>query len=302
MPYSLLSRFQGCLLGSGLGEHWASQATDTAIDWNHLTWQSAEQFIPAPGNRQTAPRLNYPDLTSNGHRHPEFSQGGWAIATLPLMLFFHDDALKQQQALTQAIQPWQTETSTQASVLALGYAIAQACKQQLNPTTLLSEISAYLQLCIPPSAQQTTDSNTWVAATQALLAEATDLHTAITTVQQWQRQPNVAGAIGLAFYCFLTTPDTWQLTVQRAGRIEYSPLLVTTLTAALSGAHNSAIGIPSSWLTAYDHSRIAAVTLSTSQIRQLATRLLASWSGSYEVTAVEPLTAAVAAPQIIRPR
>jgi ADP-ribosylglycohydrolase len=220
------------------------------------------------------------------------------------MLFFHDDALKQQQALIQATQPWSAESSTQASLLALGYAIAQACKQQLNPTTLLSEISAYLQLCVAPDRDQTTHTLSWLAITQTLLAETSDLHTAMTTVQQWQRQPNLAGAIALAFYCFLRTPEAWPLSVQMAGRPGYSPSLVAAFTGALSGAYNSEIAIPISWLTAYEQNQAATAepTITATAIRQQATQLLASWSGSYHVATVHPLTAAVAAPQVIRPR
>ncbi|MGI0486231.1 ADP-ribosylglycohydrolase family protein [Pantanalinema rosaneae CENA516] len=302
MPYSLLSRFQGCLLGSGLGEYAATQITDTAIVWNPLIWQSLEPLIQPPEQAATFSWLHSPQ--ANGHDSSTAPIDAQAIATLPLMLFFHDDALKQQQALTQAMPSWHTESNTQASLLALGYAIAQACKQQLNPTTLLSEVSAYLELCLPPGSPQTTTPNTWLATTQMLLTDATDLQTAMTIVQQWQRQPQIAGAIALAFYCFLSAPETLQLSVHQATHTSYAPTLVAAITGALSGTYNSAIGMPIPWLTAYDHSRISRTDAlpTTLEIRHQATRLFASWSGSYNVAVVEQRMAAVAAPQVLRPR
>lgn len=293
------------MLGSVLGAHWGSQATKPPIDWNRLTWQSIEPWLQPPGNPHQSPRRINPDLNSDHYHHPDLSSGIWAISTLPLMLFFHDDALKQQQALIQAMQPWQPNSSTQESLLALGYAIAQACKQQLNPTTLLSEISAYLELLLPPAlSPRANHSASWLATTKTLLAEATDLQMAVTAVQQWQRQTDIAGAIALAFYCFLSTPEAWQIAVQRAGHTGDAPSLVTAFTGGLSGAYNSMSGIPGSWLTAYEQTWATAAhsTSALSDLHQQATRLLASWSGSYDVTTVAPLTVAVAAPQVIRPR
>lgn len=293
------------MLGGVLGAYWGSQATNSAIDGSHLLGYSVEQLVQAPEPLPKSSWLTNLDLNSSSHYYPELLSGTWAVTTLPSMLFFHDDALKQQQALIQAMQPWPTEASTQESLLALGYAIAQACKQQLNPSTLLSEISAYLELSIAPDQNQGASSMSWLAATQTLFAEATDLQAAVTTIQQWQRQPNIAGAIALAFYCFLTTPETWQLSVQRAGQTGYSLPLVAALTGALSGAYNSEIGIPIAWLTAYEHHHTTTIEpsqMTISGIRQQATRLLASWSGSYDVATVTRATAAVAAPQVIRPR
>lgn len=285
MRYSLLHRFQGILAGAAIAEAMAgvsdisgkrAPASTMTSAWRSLAARSTETLIQTgTWSHESAKRIFLETAVS-------LSGIELAIATLPLTLFFHDDALKLQQTLSQTVQLWQGDAEAEAQVFAVGYTIAQALNEQLAPARLVPQLIAALP------------------TTSSLIQP-------LERVQQWvQQQTNLAtvaaelglapsrdaGAIGLALYSFLTTPDDLRLSVQRAARVAPERTLVWALTAAFSGAYNSAAGLPLEW-------RLAAIELNLDS-GELADRLLATWAGAYGDTTLGDQ--AIAAPNVIRPR
>jgi ADP-ribosylglycohydrolase len=218
-----------------------------------------------------------------------------AVATLSMMLFFHDDEVKLRQQLLRASALWQRDGEASEEVLAVALAIALALTEKLDCATLIPQILACMGASQTVLAQQ-------LERVQTLLEKGAGLDTTLTQLRQDTQHLGTPLArsytsIALAFYCFLNTPEDFRLCVSRAIRTGCQPQIVAALTGALSGAYNSIIGIPVGW-------RLAANAIDIGVQRlQLADRLLSVWSGVYDVSVTDRCSlVAVAAPQVIQPR
>lgn len=108
-------------------------------------------------------------------------------------------------------------------------------------------------------------------------------------------------AISISFYCFVTTPDDFRLSIKRAVNIDpYLASLTAALTGTLSGAYNGITGIPYRWRTTANRNPTYR------EESQLATELFKAWLGVYSIGDRQELydrkLCAVATPQIIQPR
>ncbi|MBW4576672.1 MAG: ADP-ribosylglycohydrolase family protein [Aphanothece sp. CMT-3BRIN-NPC111] len=257
-----------------------------------------------------------------------------AVATLPVALFFHESKVILREQLMLASATWlqanQKQKGSQASDfqprktkeliqdcqpltfsggdnpkskiqnpkshdytvvggLAVGYAIAQALTEKLNPATLIEQTIAYLHDSQAPLVQQ-------LAQVQTLLKQGATLEMALMHLCRDTQQRNPCTPIALAFYCFLSTPEDFRLSVTRAIRTGYQPQITAALTGALSGVYNSLTGIPLEWRLSFNRS-------DSSKMLQLADSLLAVWSGVYDPSTAEPCPlVAVAAPNVMQRR
>ena len=319
MRYSLLSRFQGALLGSLVGEILVREGC------KHQAWGGVSLTSPKPEDAQTLPQLSvWNQLATSGIESlircgrlnledwwlllektpsslglksvPSMSES--AVATIPVALFFHEDELKLRQQLLTCQDLWQHQAEASQGVLAIAYAISLALTEQLDYATLIPRIQLYvgnLETSQSPLMRQ-------LEQVQMLLKKGSGLETTLT---QLRRDAQIRGeslgrahtSIVLAFYCFLSTPEDFRLAVRRAARTDYQPQITTALTGALAGAYNSIIGIPVSW-------RLTANRISSGNQRlQLADRLLEAWAGVYDLSALgQGQLLAVAAPRVIQPR
>jgi len=252
-----------------------------------------------------------------------------AVAALPSAMFFHENKAKLREKIMLAIEVWPNENKPEweASILAVGYAIARTLKDKLNPATAIEQTIAYLK----------TDNSLTelLLQVQILLQRGADLETATThlcksATEGRERQgegekklqtesivnPGNLIPIALAFYCFLNTPEDLRLSVLRAARCGIAGQLTCALTGALSGAYNGAAAIPVEWR------QVSSATLepeqlvcgrepslwgtgSDAKIVELANNLFAVWAGVYRPDAgldSAALARAVAAPYVIRPR
>jgi len=218
-----------------------------------------------------------------------------AVAMLPFALFFHDDRIKLRQQLQKAASIWLHDTEALDGVLAVAFAIALALTEKLDVASLIPRTVDYLETSQTPLVQL-------LEEVQTLLEQGAGLDKTLT---QLRRNAQLRGeklsrsyvSIALAFYCFLSTPEDFRLCVTRAARTGSHSQVTAAIAGALAGAYNSIIGISIGW-------RLAANQIGTGVQRlQQADRLLAVWSGFYDLTAVEqyPLMA-VAAPRVIQPR
>lgn len=317
MQYSLVSRFRGALLGSFVGEILGrvscpgrvlgkatltlphvedAQPSQMLSDWSQIATCGIESLIRCG-------KLDVEDwVLQAGMMQSSLlllkttaSSSEAAVATLPMALFFHEDEVKLRQQLLQAAAVWQQHSEASEGVLAVAYAIALALTEKLDFATLIPRTISYLGTSQTPLVQQLEQVQTLIEQSQGLDATLSQLR------RDAQRRGNPSScpytSIALAFYCFLTTPEDFRLCVTRAALSSYQPQTTAALTGALSGVYNSVTGIPVGWRLAVNQ------TIPGVQRLKLADRLLAVWSGVYEVSATEQFPRlAVAAPYVIQPR
>lgn len=316
MQYSLLSRFKGALFGSLVGEILGSGGCHGLMlgdlsfslpqgksdlsafklsDWNQIATYGIKSLV-------TRGRLDVEDLLLHDAQNQKTdllknraNSSEAAIATLPIALFFHDNDLKLRQQLQFVSEFWQQEQGCDA-VLAVGYAIALALREKIQASaSLIPQILNYLGTSQTPIVQQ-------LEQVQTLIEQGATLETTVSQLRHGAQHHGVPPfnpftSIAIALYCFLTTPEDFRLSLSRAVRSQYQPQTTTALTGAISGAYNSQSGIPIGWRLATNRINIGKERL------QLAERLLAVWSGVYDISAVEPFPwTAIAAPRVIRPR
>lgn len=353
MRYSLLSRFQGALLGAALGEslgidcwaqrspkkhpsqgNWAAMtqlnlsewrpdredggiapSKQAAFPWGKVAIRSTEKFIQT-GNWQGIGWDLPPDLTiSKGHGigsalavEQRVTGAELAIATLPMALFFHDNPIRWQQALTEVAEQWLIDAAGLEMVRIVSQIIAQALKEQIAPSQLIPQLVNDLQ---QNDLHQEFQPNLVCALEQVqiLVQSGASLRTAIFRLQSLQPAPSQTmqsgmNAICLALYCFLSTPHDIRLALLRAAQSGGFPQVVCGLTGALLGAHNSIAGLPLTWrLGKAGGSPGLSWGVTGDQVTQLATQLFWVWSGVYELNL--PCLGevpAIAAPGVIRLR
>ncbi|NET34805.1 MAG: ADP-ribosylglycohydrolase family protein [Cyanothece sp. SIO1E1] len=281
MQVSLLSRFQGTLLGAILGEmlgaycqaqlvqnqpiSWPDVAcwrlaTLTAspwqLDWGDLIIEQTRSLIEHRGLDLTPiGRLKNSHLRHNlkstisSHDHEGDAAAGMAIATLPLAMFLHADPSKFQRALKQVLPP---ESALSAfmdalvTALVYGQAIALALYGQLNPANLVTDIVASLAsmdtpLTDPQFEQSVQHRVQALTSVRTLTLQSKGIE---TVTQQLLADPTLRHPMALALYGFLSTPADFNLTVVRAARLGYQPQLTCTLAGALAGAYTGISGLP----------------------------------------------------------
>lgn len=341
MRYSLLSRFQGALLGAAAGEVLGAgcQGRSRAQLQQLRPGVGGRGFGPdSPGGSSQAAglgRLAVAGAESLIHSGV-LNVSGWggreelspasgtgaaraAAICLPVALFYHENQEKLLSQLHGAALSVGASRAASEGVLAVGCALAMALKEKLDPQTLIRQTIACLEdagLVSPATAEL-------LVRVESLLLGGAGLEMAVE--QLGRREPAARAAasggaggsspesasLALALYCFLSTPEDMRLSVMRAVRAGVEPILTGMLAGALSGAYNSTAGMPAAWRAALSQPagtsplRELWGVAGAAEILQLAARLLAAWSGVYQPAeaGIEPCRwGAVAAPEIIRPR
>lgn len=336
MRYSLLSRFRGAFLGTVFGEivgaygdRWqlctkqeiqqpssagrlVVRGTEGLIRGGKLDlvdWcEASESINQNQSEKRQGNLLKETNLARiNTPAYPGIKRTAGdiraIISTVPVALFFHEDEAKLRQNLQQVADVWQDDSVLKDGTLAIGYAIALALKEKLNPATLITETINYLDV--------ETSLVQQLRQVEILLAEGAGLETTLKTLipRSTTAPPNTS--VALAFYCFLSTIEDLQLSVMRAARCPQAQV-TSAIAGALSGTFNSVAGVPVAWRLALgkqppDNSPLTQLwgLNSEAELLRLAARLLAAWSGVYNADKflIDPTQVpAVAAPKVIKPR
>ncbi len=362
MRYSLLSQFQGVLVGAAIGEllgiSWAAQVTQA--DQLDLTapqlplncpeqWQrllsstltgeklSASEprwgHLVVLGTQSLVQRgeLNLADWQQFRQRHAQgtadletLEASKMAIASLPIALFFHEDETKLYQNLERVGQWAASEPSSILASFIISLAIAQALQNQFHPQRSIPQMIAAITRLETRLGRPIAEADHMailmqqLAQVQTLLEQQASLERARSQLcQPLQATPTPhelkqIQPIMAALYCCLATPSDWRLAVLRSLQMKTAPALVATLTGAVSGAANSLAGIPVEWRLILDQTNGISTLKSLwqvvefeAEVIELASGLLATWSGTYD-TQKFPVkryhVPAIAAPRVIRPR
>ena len=366
MQHSLLSKFQGALLGAALGNYVGSQFDyqleknrenyKLFVDWNkfnlskleknylqkwgEITVNCAESLIrkkefneedwqkvyrewqykwenKKDSTYELNPRKSSPieleklvGVVNNKQSNFNYINkvGNTIIASLPVSLIYHEDEFKLQKKLQQWGNVWQNCLEINLSNLVVGYIIAQALTDRLDPLTLIPKIIDYIGEKEPLVGQ--------LRQVEKLIHQGANLDAAITHLsknfkflekqqifdegQQRYQYSAFFIPISLALYCFLSTPEDFGLAVLRSARTAWSTQ-TCTIVGILSGAYNSSAGLPVEW-----RQKIGVEFLGMKdevEIMKLAKSLWAIWCGVYDINNVrQNLVPAVAASNVIRPR
>ncbi|HLP91585.1 MAG TPA: ADP-ribosylglycohydrolase family protein [Nostocaceae cyanobacterium] len=305
MRYSLVNRFRGAFLGAFLGESVAkSQLADqntSYCDLGKLAVSGTESLIRF-GRLDIHDWVERQQLAGN---HDDW--GKIILATLPLCLFFHENPTQLKQNLQQVLKIWgQDHPALQDAILAFGYAIAKSLTEQLSPHLLIPQIITFLDNRTNPIAQNLLKVNTLFEQSASLAIVQTQLNSS----------EQISTDFALAFYCFLSTLEDFQLAVLRASYSAEENQTsfvkresIAAITGTLSGVYNSTAGMPINWQVLFSPKNSPAWGLNNfSQMLELSDALVAVWSGVYELSLNQNYTTTTgkplsfAAPCVIRPR
>ncbi|MEO3705178.1 ADP-ribosylglycohydrolase family protein [Trichormus azollae] len=308
MRYSLIGRVRGIFLGAFLGE---SLATHNRCDLGAMTILGVQSLIEygrldvdnwLKRYQQAAIDLNITDI----------AWGEIILATLPVVIFFHEDTVKLKKNLLQVLKIWDTNPVMRDAALVIGYVIGQSLTEKLDPITLIPQTISFL-------GKTTTSVPQNLLKVNSLLAQDAGLE---QVRDELTKQEELSSNIALVIYCFLSTLEDFRLTVLRVNnhtrKQEYWCLgsqSRSAITGALSGAYNTTVGIPVNWQVLFQATNSPAWGLKNfSQMLELADILVEVWSGVYTITPnTQELTkpesgmnenslSIYAAPSVIRPR
>ena len=306
MRYSPISRFRGSLLGALLGENLATGGiqSHSSLDLGRMAVLGTESLI-ALGRLDLNDWIARQQQESLHLAPTDDISIKIILATLPVALFFHENPIKLRQNLLHVLKIWEDDPVVRDGTLAVGYAIALALTEKLNPLNLIPQTISFL-------GETPTSIPKKLLTVQNLLEQGAGLSRAQA---EFAKEEKFSNTIAMAFYCFLSTLEDFRLAVLRATHNGNFKVQHATgaITGALSGAYNGTGGIPVNWqvLLLQRNSPTWGLT-SFSQMLKLIDAFVAVWSGVYDIT-LNPselteeecevaLLSVYAAPRVIRSR
>jgi hypothetical protein len=211
---------------------------------------------------------------------------GHSIAITPIAMYLHDDVQLLQTTLSTIGDRYRLDRITVDSLLFLGTAIAYLLSERATPETLVPKVLESL----PTSDNRLTDQLKLIQECAVDTDQPSTITELIATIARRQ-QPFIL-PVAMATYCFLCTPNSYKLAVQRSAQIPRQPFVTLAMTGILLGTHNGLATIPASWY--------AEGLRGADQLLQSAERLLSTWSGVYQLG--RSVQGVVAAPNIMQRR
>jgi hypothetical protein len=195
------------------------------------------------------------------------------------------------------------ESSTRPQVLLqliTGHHPLRSRKKQFQHHTFIPSLQQELAIVLgtPPNDSLLTG----MEMVQGLLMTKASLQTALDQLTAIQFPSHLDPTIALAFYCFLSTPEDLQLALLRSARLSHQIPHLSALTGILSGTYNTVVALPLEWQLALTDPEYPLIgQMAGGEIRNLATQLLAVWSGAEDAQTFSDAAPAIAAPGVIRP-
>jgi hypothetical protein len=306
LHYSLISRFRGTLFGALITGTLPLKDIKHTTESPLLTQEAIDGFVFGCKSLISQGKFDLRDwllrkkanstLDKTNLSQVNLSQTNEQLlltiffATLPIILFCHENPLKLKQNITDVVLLYSDDSAILDSNLAFGYAIAKSLTGTLNPTILIPQIRDFLG---------DTSSNTpqYLLKVHHLLSQGASLQQVKTELgklelskvrlhkQNTSNQNISSKLIAEIFYCFLATVEDFRLSILLSHK-QSNPSLraISPITGALSGAYNSTVGIPIAWQTRYSQQKSAELHSNTClQMLKLADELLAVWSGVYNI-------------------
>jgi hypothetical protein len=286
MNHRLIDRFRGLFLGVAVVEihlqeksyqnslHLAPEQGSSPLFLNpprELGWSEAM----ATSTQALVKGESLPSILASDCLDKDNEVARQIAKILPVALFYHENLPQMQEQICEQIFN-EADCELKAGVMAVGIAIALLCCQQANPKTLIS----YLL-------KQGILAGTLIHDHLTQVQELLNTQASLTTVYaQLAPAPSFApnkaiASIALAFYCGLSTADSFVLTLRRFLRLPQPPLLSALLMSAMSGVLNSLKGIPLDWQTPLFMESKTTSPLCRQNILSSSAHLWSLWCGYY---------------------
>lgn len=284
--YSLLSRFEGALVGLSAAQQARLSQTNAADalrstfkNYVLLTGASIESIIHCRSVNLADWRLTTNRLISDDQI---------MVAILPIALYLHEDIPRLQATVVEIGNLYRLDPESIASMQFLVTGIAYLLTERYQASDFIPQILATAVASDTLVYRQMELIHDQVIA-NPLPPNITQLIGAITLAKQSYLMP-----IAMATYCFLCNSTSLRLATQRAAHIPQQPPLTLALTGMLVGAAQGLNSIPPSWCIS-DGSV-------TELLIQLSDRLLAVWAGVYPTAMGIDHHQAIAAPHVLQKR
>jgi ADP-ribosylglycohydrolase len=192
------------------------------------------------------------------------------MAAIPLGLWFHDDESRLHAAI-------RTSVGLGVDAPIVGYAIAKILQEKLEPATFFWQLKQWLSTWEPEKP---------LPASLEIVEQGLQNQEPLAKVAQTlgkSNHPQGEVAVLRALFCFLSTPDFPDISINRAIRNSQQAALVGSITGAFSGAYNGIAKLPVKWEIVLQETPIVQRwgVDSMEQLRSWSVRLLAAWCGTF---------------------
>lgn len=321
MHNSLLHRFRGAYCGAALADAWAVgvqlrtpqdtvfpgaeevqpllrlQVTEPLPTWGKAAIATSRALTPCTASPPALPALL--PLLGIPPQNPTELAMGLVLVTLPLVLLGHEDEQRWQQLLRPVWQQWEISAAIASLTETSAYLFFHLLRGSFCADAVLKHL-----LNAPLAQLQPTGHQALLLVRQAL-QQGRSLALLLQDLKALPPMP--AGLpsplpFSLALYCFLSTPDRFDLGVQRLARIGQSPRLMVALVGAWVGGTGGRASLPPHWLqhleTPQGRSFLETTwgVPSVAILEQHATALMRQWTGISTLDTAEIEHLAIAPP------
>jgi hypothetical protein len=278
MQQSILNKIQGGLAGMYIsqqvslamidrehpkGDELRQQERDTFKNYALLAGASMESIIHCRGMKLEDWLVTTNRLT-NTDRLP--------IAIIPVAMYLQEDIPKLQQTLRLIGRRNELDPENVSTLVFLGTIIAMLLGERASLDQLIPKVLANLPSVKDALTKQISSIQEYLAPTPDGAPNPTSIPELISKIALSDQTYLLPAA--MATYCFLSTPHSLQMAVQRAAQIPGQPSLTLALTGVLVGTYRGLGCIPTSWY--------ANGSRGAEQLIQSADRLVATWAGAYQ--------------------
>jgi ADP-ribosylglycohydrolase len=213
------------------------------------------------------------------------------IAIAPVAMYLQEDLHQLQLTLRLIGRRNQLDPENTSTLVLLGTMIAMLLGERVSPDRLIPAVLAASPHFDDTLSQQLLCIHEYLALTPDGTFKPTTITELIAKIALSNQSYLLPAA--MATYCFLSTPNSLQLAVQRAAQIPGQPSLTVALTGLLVGTYRGLSCIPTSWY--------ANGSRGAEQLIQSADRLVATWAGAYQpVVGVFSSANAIAATAVLQ--
>jgi ADP-ribosylglycohydrolase len=278
MQQSILNKIQGGLAGMYISQQVSLVMVDRdSPESDELRQRERETFknyaLLAGASMESLIHCKGLDLedwlvTTNRLSNPD----RLAIAIVPIAMYLQEDLPLLQQTLRLIGRRNDLDPENVSTLVFLGMAIALLLTEGTTPDRLIPDVLETLPSPKDALSKQLTLIQEYLVPNSDGSPSPTSITELIAKIASSNQSYLLPAA--MATYCFLSTPHSLQMAVQRAAQIPGQPSLTLALTGVLVGTYRGLSCIPTSWYT--NGSKGAE------QLIQSADRLVATWAGAYQ--------------------
>lgn len=277
MEYSMLSRFQGGIIGSRIPCILAKEELESIkFPWDQICIHMIQELISDNSNFPTGDNLVQKPIQKQGELLKWKNQATIseiALATLPIGIFYHDNLEFLRKNLENKAAIWCDSSLNFDDLLIWGLAISLAMTEKFDGNKLISYLINIVKFINLVNLEENTLIQQ-LEILQNLNKNNTPYHQVISRLSR--NQSHSQTPMALALYNFTRNPDDFQLCVKTAIMGGYQPKLTAALTGAISGVYNSFNSLNIPWHLA---TQTQPILLDASQ---LAKKLFWLWAGIYQ--------------------